>query len=452
MNCTKRRELTRGADHWFENGNDAMNHRNWDYALECFEQAIRIEPNELEYRKQKHRSSRRRLGSSRQISSVGKVKLGAIRSRLLTAQMKNDWLSIDKLAEEGNSVNPWDAEFFALIARAAKHLGNLKIARYAWTSAVKIDENNSTYYREFGAILQQLGEYEMAKSCFQKIEGIDPSGRVSKELIAAVDIASVIDLGGYTNARSTRDVRVDEPIDVFPDEMSNEDDPIIIEHDPYLDLVEAVTIGEEHVRCGRLCSAIESYRQAIEAAPTNSAVLHRKEDIELSYLRQQALAAQENAKCNPHAEARSAAALRLRELTDRELEIRTSRVEQDPNNPQHAFQLADLYRRTTKFRLAVPLFETAMTVDELRAEALIGLGECLIHIEKASVGHRHLMTALTMIAVEHKPNAFKLAHYWLARLYEAQQYVQQAVAHYAMITTVDRNFRDVNNRLKRLEV
>lgn len=451
MNCTKRRELTRGADHWFEKGTDAMNHRNWDYALECFEQAIRIEPNELEYRKQKHRSSRRKFGTSKQVSSVGKVKLGAIRSRLLTAQMKKDWLTVDKLAEEGNSVSPWDAEFFALIARSAQQLGNLKIARYAWTSAVKIDDANSTYYREFGAVLQQLGEYEMAKACFQKIKGIDPSGRVSQELIAAVDIASVIDLGGYTAARSTRDVQVDKPVEVYPDAVADDDDILVIQHDVHQDLVEAITVGEEHVRCGRLCSAIESYRLAVKAAPTDQTVLNRKEDIELAYLRQQALAAQENAKCNATAEARKAATSRLRELTDRELAIRTSRVAQDPANPHYAFQLADLYRRATKFRQAVPLFEIAMNVEDLKAEALIGLGECLIHIEKASVGHRHLMTALTMIEVKQKPNAFKLAHYWLARLYEAQQYVQQAVAHYAMITTVDRSFRDVAKRIQRLE-
>lgn len=62
MNSIRGRMLSNGAEKWFENGVDAMNRSNWEYGLECLSQAVRLQPGELEYRRQKHRCSRRRFG------------------------------------------------------------------------------------------------------------------------------------------------------------------------------------------------------------------------------------------------------------------------------------------------------------------------------------------------------------------------------------------------------
>lgn len=447
MNSTKGRALANAAEHWCAKGNDAMDHRNWSYALQCMEEALRRDPDNLSYRRLKHRASRRKCGKDGTISKVGKVKLAAIKSRLMTAVMKNNWEAIDKLAEEGNSINPYDAEFYANIARTASQNGNIKLAKYSWNSAVKFDNSNAAYYREFGGVLQQLGEYESAKTCFRRIADIDPTGRVSQELIAAVDIASLIDVGGYAAAQSTRDVRINEDTDVI-ETTDLLDDEIVIAHDPAQELLDTIALGEQHVKHGRLCSAMESYRSAATFAPDNVSIQRRLEDIELAYLRQQATSAQANLQANPQQnEARTAAASRMKELTEQEFQIRSQRIEQEPNNLLYAFQLADFHRRSNQFTAAIPLFQKATNVKDLQAESLIGLGECLIHSAKASVGHQHLTQALTMIDRDQKPNAFKLAHYWLARLYEAQKYAQQAQHHYATIVAVDCNFRDASRRL-----
>lgn len=447
MNSTRDRNLANAAEQWCAKGSDAMNHRNWSYALQCMEEAVKLDPDNLSYRRVKHRASRRTCGKDGTISNVGKVKLAAIKSRLMTAVMKKNWQAVDKLSEEGNSINPFDGEFYANIARAAFQNDNLKLAKYAWGAAVRMDDRNATYYREYGGVLQQLGDYENAKTCFGRIAKIDPTGRVSQELIAAVDIASLIDLGGYAGAMSTRDVQINDDTDVIVG-IEIEEDAMIAAYDPHRELIAAVTLGEQHFQHGRLCSAMESYRAAVSLAPKNDSIRRRLDDVELSYLRQQATAAQANLQCNPqHNDVRAAAAARMSELANRELEIRLQRVKAEPNNRFYAFQLADFHRRSTQFAKAIPLFEQALQVDELKAESLIGLGECLIHTAKASLGHQHLTKALTMIDPSDKPNAFKLAHYWLARLYEAQNYIQQAQHHYSTIALVNRNFRDVGKRL-----
>lgn len=448
MNSTKQRQLARGAEPWFEKGMEAMNCRNWDYALECLGQAVRLEPDHLNARKQKHRSSRRRFGRKGAVPKVAAVKLAAIRSRMRTAVMRDDWLTVDKLAEEGNAINPWDAEFYALMARAASRCGHLKIARYAWSSAVKLDPKNARYYREFGGVLQRLGDYELARECFLRIDDIDPTGQVSAELVAAVDIAAVIHDGGYSSAETTRDVAVDEHDDPTCDGIEIEEEAIEIEQDLREELRQQVTAGEAHVQAGRLCSALECFQSARDLAPRNASIKRRHEDIELAWLRQQAVAAAENARFHATvASHQQTAAARVKELTTRERQIREARVSAAPADPLVAFQLADLYRRSGQFGDAVPLFERAATAAELKAESLIGLGECLIHTQQASRGHKFLLTALATIEAGQKPNSFKLAHYWLGRLYEAQNYSEQAQLHFLTIARLDPQFRDVEQRL-----
>ena len=450
VNSTKNREIAQGAQHWYEKGTDAMQRRNWAYGLECLERAVRIDPNELVFRKNKHRCCRRRMGNQKQIPRVGKVKLAALRSRLLTAQVKKDWAAIDKLAEDALTIDPWNAEFFALIARAAAKTGNKSISKYAWTCAVKLDGTNIAYYREFGRLLHEVGEYDLARKCYEQIKTLDPTGHLAQELIASVDIASVIDTGGYMEATSTQHVRVGAGSS--DDKMASENSAVDEEEvDLCRDhLIASVTLAEEHVKSGRLCSAVEAYRTAQSLEPHNVSIQRRMEDVELAWLRHEAITAQQLAQCDKKPESIRLAKQKAESLNSRELEIRKSRAESEPDHPIFAFQLADSYRRLGQFQRAIPLFETVVKDEELKDEALVGLGECLIHAERASVGHRYLMTALQSVDPEKKPNAFKLAHYWLARLYQAQNYLQQARQHYSIILSCDPGFRDASQRIAKI--
>ena len=67
-------------------------------------------------------------------------------------------------------------------------------------------------------------------------------------------------------------------------------------------------------------------------------------------------------------------------------------------------------------------------------------------------GQQQLMAALKVIHADEKPNAFKLAHYWLGRLHESRKHFEQAEAHYSEILNVDFRFRDVTTRLDALRI
>jgi len=446
-----------GGKHWFENGRDAMEHKEWDHGIECFSRAVKLAPEQLEYRRQKHRCGRRRHKKAGGVTKLETVKLATIRSRILTAQVRDDWPTVDQLAEDALSVDPWDAQMYAYIAQAATKAGRFSIAKYAWTAACKIDKKNAGYFRELGRILQGNGEYDEARSCFEQIRHIDPNGRLAEELISAVDVAALLTERSYggmgTTAEAERISEAQPAMEPVPESSSattaSVADSITNHPQPNSKLVAFTTLAEQHVQRGELASALEGYRHAIELAPNNRSIRVRKEDVELAFLRGRAMDAQAGAKQNPTCDRRRATATQLAsQLTVRELEILSQRVQDNPEDLLQTFRLADLYRRASRLADAVPLFQKVTNHPELCAEAQIGLGECWVRSDKAASGRQQLELALATLNREEKPNAWKLAHYWLGRLFEAVKDVDAAVNHYADILAVDFHFRDVARRIE----
>ena len=457
MNSTSGGKLFSGAEQWFLNGVDAMDRRNWEYALECLTQAVRLGPDELEYRKQKHRCSRRRFGKTDSPSKVVAVKIVALRSRIMAAQARHDWLSVDELAEDAISLNPWDASMFAELAKAATDAGRIQIARYAWSTALKIDKDNASYFRAFGTLLQANGEYDLAKSCFQRINSIDPTGRIAKELICGVDVAAMINVGGYAHAESSRDVElgVDRKQILAAEANRRKEVSDATEADRQnqnRQLVALIAAGESQIQQAKLCSALQTYRQILQLAPNNVSVLKRFEDVELTLLRKEAADAQKQYASKPTCEkARCLLADCSFSLAKKERDVFTRRATNSPNDSLSLFQLADFFRRVQEFESAIPLFQKVAGNDQLRSEALIGLGECWVRSGHAVEGEEKLRFALSIIDRQSKPNAFKLAHYWLGRLCESRHDAQNAAVHYTEIFEVDGSFRDVRNRLAALQ-
>ena len=445
MNSAQSQGSNNGGDQWFENGTKAMSRRDWNYGVECLTTAVRLQPDELEYRIQKHRCCRRKHKKNGGVSRLESVKLAAIRSRLLTAQVRDDWGSIDQLAEDAIAIDPTDAQMFAHIAGAATKTGRYELAKYAWRSAVRIDRKNAAYFRAFGGLLQANGEYEEARACFVKIRGIDPTGRIAEELISAVDIAALMERRGFSEAQNARDVTIDrEP--QLPEERQSANVPEVV--DPAslptgeAKLAAFVNLAEQHVQQGELATAVEAFQHALELAPYNRSIRNRMDDVELAFLRGRAMDAQNGAKKHPDSERRRAIATQLlTELTSRELQILSRRVEESPNDLLQTFRLADLYRRASQLEQAIPLFQKVCADEQLQAEAMTGLGECWIKSNRAEQGRQQLETALQTIDRKAKPNAFKLAHYWLGRVHEARGDREQTLGHYSEILAIDYHFR-----------
>ncbi|MCA9017863.1 MAG: tetratricopeptide repeat protein, partial [Planctomycetaceae bacterium] len=138
------------------------------------------------------------------------------------------------------------------------------------------------------------------------------------------------------------------------------------------------------------------------------------------------------------------------ELVEKEIDVFTRRIERHPQDMRLRFELADRHKKTKNYSKAIPLLQQAVSDTRLKTDALILLGECFMHDGKLDLARRKFEKGLEGLNSEDRPEAFRVAHYCLGRIYEKGGKREQAEHHYHEILAVDYEYRDVLKRLESL--
>ena len=446
-----------------------MGRQEWEFAVECFSNAIKMKPDVVLFRQTKHLCCRKQYDGNGTGAKMAGMKLMGVRGKIKKARGKKDWATLDQHAEDGLSVNPWDGQLFADLGEASAERGHGEIAAYAWQKAVESDKANAAFNRGLGHILHERGEYKEARNCFKRIYEADPTDGEARSMMGRIDADSVMDRGGYDKAGSTQDVKAEKPTNAYeadrqarrggkgknesvaPGESEEMDMRAAIRKDPeninhYMKL--AHFLRTDH----QLPQAIEILEKALELSKNDASIREEKEDVELEIMRERYGEAAERARKNPEKERLKEKSDTLKdELMTREVEVLASRIERHPNDMKMRFELADRYRKTKQYPKAIPLFQQASADSRMKEDSLVMLGECFVRARKADLGRRQFIKALETLNAKDKPDFFKLAHYWLGILYEKADKHEEAENHYTEILSVDYDYRDVLKRLEEIQ-
>lgn len=463
-------ERAKGAQEWFRKATEAMNHQNWDYAVECFTNCVRLVPDNVMYRQTRHGCLRKKYNDNGTGARMAGVRLMGVKGKLKKARMQKDWKALESTAEEGLQVNPWDASLFFDLGEASLEQEHFEVAKYALHRAVELDQNNVDYNRRYGHFLRERRDYKGATACFQRVQKIIPTDTEARSMINTLQAESVMDRGGYGNAETTRDVKAEPqtPVNAYeedrrarrgatsrpadaPGESVEADLQHAIRKDPqnvnnYLKLA-------DHYRSARdLRKAQDILKQALEVSGNNADIAEQLEDVQLILFRNDVQEAEERVKKNPGKERLVEKFNALsQELLQKELEIFARRIERHPNDMRMRYDLAERYRQVKQWAKAIPLLQQATTDNRLKSDALVALGDCFVKDGKIDLGRRQFERALELISAQDKPDAFRTAHYWLGRIYEKAGRTEQAEHHYHEILAVDYEYRDVLQRLETLQ-
>lgn len=461
-------ERTKGAQEWFKKGTEAMNHQNWDYAIECFGTSTRLAPENQLYRQTRHGCIRKKYGDNGSGARMAGVRLMGIRGRIKKCRMRKDWKGVEAAAEEGLEVNPWDAQLYFDLGEACYQQDNKDIASFAFTRAVELDRQNIEYNRRLGHVLHERSDFDGAIAAFSRIHKLDSMDTDARSMIGRLHAEKTMDHGKYNSADSTRDVKSEpqQPVNAYeqdrrarrgqrtekdaPGESVATDLQHAIRKDPkninnYLKLA-------DHFREERnLKRAQEVLTQAVEVSENNPDVVEQLEDVQLQLMRDDLAEAVERARKHPEKQrlAEKATALRT-ELVDKEIDVLSRRIERYPNDLRIKFDLADRYRQVKNWTKAIPLLQQSSSDNRLKGRALVALGECFVRDNKLDLGRRQFEKALEAINVHDNPDAFKNAHYFLGRIYEKAGKTEQAENHFHEILSIDYEYRDVLKRLEKL--
>ena len=460
-------EREKGAQDWYKKGTEAMNHKNWDYAIKAFGMCVVLTPEMLLYRQSKHGCIRKSFNDNGSGAKMAGMRLMGVRGRIKKCRMQKDWKGVETAVEEGLLLNPWDAQLMFDLGDACENQQNLTVARYALERAVEYDKNNIEYNRRLGHLLIEKRDYKPARACFERIYKLDSNDGDARSMMSRIDAEATMDRGGYDNAENTRDVKVEQPVAPVnayeadrqarkgapkaadaPGESDEADLLHAIRKDPQ-NLNLYLKLADLYIKDRQLGKAQDQYNKALEVSNGNADIREKLHEVQLMMLRNDVSEAAERARNNPGKERLIEKAKTLKEeLLAKEIEFLTHSVELHPSDMRKKYELAQRMMSIKETARAIPLLQQAVSDSRIKVESLVLLGECFVKDGKLDLGRRQFEKALDGLSAADKPDPFKAAHYYLGRICEKAKKRDQAEHHYGEILAVDYEYKDV---LKRLE-
>ena len=451
------------ADCW-KKGSEAMSKENWDYAIEMFGKAVALVPDNLLYRQTLRGVERKKYNDNGTGAKMAGLRTAKVKTRIKASRLKKNWDAVDKAAEEGLKVNPWDAALLFELGTAARERGFSEVAVDAMRIAVANNTENKDFARSLAELLESRGDYNEASKIWQRLAKLDPMDAEARTKSMQVMTDNVIDRGGYEGAETTRDAMADEevakrlnsgggggggPAD-GPGQSAEADLVHAVRREP--DVVEhRLKLATHYRKAGKLEEAAETTREALEISGGDAGIRENLEDIELDQLRANLNLAKENVARNPeNDEAQQNVKAINSELLKREIEIFSTRVERYPNDLKMKLELGSRFVRIKKYPQAIPLFQVCVKDKRLEIGALTSLGKCFIAEKKGKLAKRQFEKAAESVSQLDQPDLYKEVHYWLARLLEEGGDRSTAEHHYTEVLAVDYEYKDALARMEGL--
>lgn len=456
------------ADCW-RRGNEALSKENWDYSIEMFSTAVKLEPGALLYRQTKRGAERKKYGDNQSGSKMGVLKLAGIKTKIKNSRRKKDWAAVDQLAEDGLSLNPWDPVLNAEMATACQNMGYDDAAIFGFKVAIENDKTHKAYYTELGKLLEEKGEFKQARECWEMVFKLDPMDGEARSKITSLMATETQVRGGYDGAekssnvkrqsaydegRATREQRHQAQKGGAPDgpgQSVEADLQRAIRKEPenkdnYLKL------ADYYRRDGKHLEARENYEKAYEYSGKDANIGEQIEDIDIELLKEKLTAAKDQFNQDrENADAKKEVTLLSKALIKKEIEVLTRRVERYPADMRYKFDLAQRFIRLKKWASAIPLLQQSVKDTRISSDALVALGKCFFADGKKELAKRQFEKALPKLSADDKEDIFKEAHYMLGRLYQDAKQKTQAADHYSEILAVDYDYRDTRQRLEDME-
>lgn len=449
----------KAAAECFRKGNEASEKGNWDYALQMYSTCASLVPDNLTYRQCARGAAYKKYnGNKSGAGAFAKSKLIALRSKIKKAKSKEQWDEVDKLAEQGLTINPWDAQLNADLGEAARARELLDIAKFAFTCARNAEPKSKEYNRMLAEVLEEKSEFIEAGKVWEHICQIDPNDGAARSKATQMTFEHVRTKGGYEEAKSTSDVAVQRAR--LSKKPGEEDAPgMSVEKDLQHAIRKAPEEVENYLKLAhyyrsnkQLEEADQTLRKALEVSGGDPNIKEQIEDVELDRMRANLSIAREKLAAEPDEAIYQQKVQALStELLKRELQVFSSRVERYPKEMNLKIELADRLMRIKKWPQAIPLLQQASQHTRLKGRAYFMQGKCFMHDNKLKLARGQFERAIPEISFDSDPKMFVEAHYLMGRVCEELGDTPTAEHHYSEVLVVDYEYKDTVKRLETLQ-
>ncbi|MDH3590276.1 MAG: tetratricopeptide repeat protein [Planctomycetota bacterium] len=438
-----------------ERGEDALKKKNFDYAIEVLLQAVSFAPNNRRAREalrkaelKKHEHS---YPSGFAVAIFGlPAKIGMFFAGL---GKKGNPESYMMACEKFLTLDPKSKKVNMLLGDCAAQAGHLETAVFAFETASEHHPDDVTAMKKHGQLLWKSGEILKAHAVYDRVVKIDPKDqeavKARKNLAAEASLKET----GFETARSSQDLIKDkdkageleqsERMYRSADDLTTQraaieqrlaDDPDNM--DLYLDLSEV---------CERMKdweAALGAYDEAIKKKPQDASLQFGRDDVEIKHLESDHLAAVQAGKTNE-------ADLIERKLKDVKTVAFRKRVKAYPTDLNLRFSLGDLLLARGDIEEAIGEFQQTVRDPKFRSESQLRLGKAFRQKNQFDLAVRQLTQALE--GQSGMTERVKEIRYTLGDVFQLKGDGGAAKEQFSMIYEVDIGFRDVGDRLAKLE-
>jgi tetratricopeptide (TPR) repeat protein len=448
------------AQSFFQYGNDAAMKNNFDYAIDMYRSALKLDQGNLLYRQALRGVQRRTFGN--EPSRVGRMvgmKTKPMKAALQATKARGKWIDVLEGAEDIFRHNPWDIGAAETAADAAEHLGLGPLSQWLLESVVTQAGDNEAFFLRLAHAYEINQKWEQAISCWERAHRINPANEESKRKVNSLSASASIARSGLGaaiekadedragSAKRAAEAEADElkrSIQTPEQRLEKE-----LEEDPSR-IGQYLQLADMHKTHNRLDDAEKVLARGRKANPDDEVLKTAHGDIQLSRLRRAIDAWTKKLKDNPGDKDAKEKLAQIREkLSTYELAEFRRRAEGHPEDAALHLHYGRLLATAGKHDEAIAAFQKARSDPELKPKALHAAGLSFQAKGLVKLAEKNVAEALTLSDPGNLAYRNEL-RYDLGRLCEAQNKFKEAEEFYNEVAAEDYTYKDVAARLQAL--
>jgi tetratricopeptide (TPR) repeat protein len=442
------------AQTFFQYGNDAAMKNNFDYAIEMYQRACKLQPENLLFRQALRGIERRKFGGDpAKVGRLVGMKVQPIRARIGMAKSKKNWPHAIEVCEEAFVHNPWDVTVARDAAESAEHLGFNLLAQWLLESVQTQVTKDADFYRYLGHVHEINESWAKAIQAWEQVKKIEPNDENANRQINALSAKSTIQrsgLGAKIDKHEEDAAKGPDPEEIKAEKLTPEERWLKeIKEDPGR-ISSYLNLADHYKMRGQLDEAVKLLDSGMKANPNDTNLKTEHAEIQMARIRRAIDSLEKRIRDKPDDESLKQKLEQARAmLLDYEVKEYKRRIETSPEDLGLQYQLGLLLAKAGKHDEAIALFQQARNSPNLKVEALRHMGESFEAKGVLKLADRAYQDSLKFADPSDLATTNAL-HYRLGRVAEAQGNTQIAEEHYNEVAANDYSYLDVAQRLQNL--
>ncbi len=446
------------AQTFFQTGNDAALKANYDYAIQMYQEACKLDPENLIFRQALRGIERRKFNNDP--AKVGRLvgtRTQPIRMRARSAKSKGKCPEALAICEEAFAHNPWDVGTARDAADAAEATGFLALAQWLLES-VQAVANDPEFFRHLAHVHEENGAYPKAIAAFERVKKLSPNDEDINRKINALAASATIKRSGMgealeqnpagkaaAEANSNAELEDLKQPKVTPEERwmkEIKDNPTMV--GPYLQFADYLK-GRD-----KLDDAEKVLARGLKMNPDDTTLQLNHAEIQIARLERHVKSIEDHLARKPDDVAAKAKLQQGRTmLAEYEVKEARRRVKLSPTDAKLNHDLGLKLAKIGQHKDAIAAFQLARSSPSLKVQAMYQAGLSFEAEKVPSLAERNYQDALKGA----DPNDIDLIialHYRLGRVAEVLGNNPGAIEHYSEVAAHDYAYLDVAKRLRDL--